>query len=175
MSRRRLFSFLALLLVAFVAPTAIGDPPDEGPPISITSPDTGSTYAFGEIKSRSLYWRKKDKTLIAQVTFSDVSPSEQTPDDTLEFRLPGITLDEAKGIFYATTAKGDQIPIAHYRKSLFVKSIEVLPNARVRIIHVKDTPVTVILEAISPNDPAMHAAAPDASGTRAVSLPDLFK
>ena len=55
------------------------------------------------------------------------------------------------------------------KKSLFVKSIEVLPNARVRIIREHGT-VNVILEAISPNDPAMRAAATSPDGERAVDL-----
>ena len=67
-----------------------------------------------------------------------------------------MTLDEAKGIFFATSAKGEVIPIARLKKTLFLKTIEVLPNAAVRIQHPRGD-ITVILEAISPNDPAMHA------------------
>jgi hypothetical protein len=129
---------------------------DDGPPISITSPDTATTFSYGEIKNHALIWNKNEKMLIAWVTFTDadqnLGPSNE---DTHEFRLPGVRFDETKGIFLATTAKGEIIPVARITKTLFIKSIEVLPNARVRILHPKGE-VTVILEAISPNDPAMH-------------------
>src|SRR5262249_9143497 len=155
---------LALLFVLFATGLASAQEgalqKDEGPPISITSPDTGSTYAYGTLKQRSLFWSRRDKMLIARVVFNNEGITDgSTPQyDTLEFRLPGVTLDEAKGIFSATTAKGEVIPIAHFKKQLFVKTIEVLPNARVRVIHERGT-VNVILEAINPNDPAMHPGA----------------
>jgi hypothetical protein len=61
--------------------------------------------------------------------------------------------------------------VAHYKKTLFIKSIEVLPNARVRIVHPRGV-ITVILEAISPNDPAMHPPADDSDpdATHSVDL-----
>ncbi len=148
---------------------------DDGPPISITSPDTGSTYAYGTLKQRSLYWSAHDKMLMARVVFSNEEDTDSTTpqDDTLEFRLPGVTFDQAKGIFSATTAKGEVIPIAHIRKQLFVKTIEMLPNARVRVIHERGV-VNVILEAISPNDPAMHPGQSNPDGERPVGFKDMF-
>jgi hypothetical protein len=114
-----------------------------------------------------LIWNKSEKLLIARVTFTDAEQTENTPeDDTHEFRLPGVTFDEARGVFLATTATGEIIPVAHFKKTLFLKSIEMLPNARVRIIHPRGN-VTVILEAISPDDPSLHPpganADPDAT------------
>jgi hypothetical protein len=169
---RRLSCLMAIALLALPASRALCEPGDDGPPIAITSPDAGTTYAFGDIKSRSLYWRKSDKMLMAKITFTDENwlSNNTATDDILEFRLPGVTLDEAKGIFYATSAKGEQIPVAHYKKVLFVKSIEILPNAHVRIIHSKGAPVTLILEAISPNDPAMHPSPTDPDATKNVSI-----
>jgi hypothetical protein len=177
MPRCLLFALLALAISSLSTPRALCDPADDGPPISITSPDTGTTFAFGDIKSRALYWRDSDKTLIARVTFTDAGylDNNAATDDVLEFRLPGVALDAAKGIFYATSAKGEQIPVAHYKKVLFVKTIQVLPNARVRVIHIKGTPVTLILEAISPNDPAMQPAPSDPDATKSVSVQQLFK
>jgi hypothetical protein len=129
---------------------------DEGPPISITSPDIGSTFAYGSIKSHALLWNKSGQVLIARVTFTDVNQDlGSAGEDTHEFRLPGVTFDEAKGLFFATSAKGEVIPVARIKKTLFLKSIETLPNAVVRIQHPRGE-ITVILEAISPNDPAMH-------------------
>jgi len=145
---------------------------DDGPPISITSPDVATTFAFGTVKNRALFWNKSGKVLIARVTFTDAEQnSGQSNEDTHDFRLPGISFDEAKGVFMATTAKGEVIPVARIKKTLFIKSIEVLPNAVVRILHPRGN-VTVILEAISPNDPAMHPtpANADSDATHKVDI-----
>jgi hypothetical protein len=109
------------------------------------------------------------------VTFTDADllDNNSAQDDTMEFHLPGVTLDETRGIFSATTAKGEAIPIARFKKTLFIKTIEILPNARVRVIHDHGR-VTVILEAISPNDPAMHAPPPNPDGEHSVDAGKLF-
>ena len=152
MSRGSLYLALALPLLA----SSFVRAQDDGPPISITSPDQGTTYAYGTLKTHALVWDKSRKMLKAIVTFVDENQDSNTQnDDTHEFRLPGVSFDEAKGVFTATTDKGEVIPIAHYKKTLFIKTIEVLPNARVRILHPRGL-ITVILEAISPDDPAMH-------------------
>jgi len=158
----RYLLFTALLLLPAASGSALAQDDvltrDDGPPISITSPDTGSTFVYGTLKGRQLYWNKRDRMLIARVTFTDSELADSTPqDDTLEFRLPGITLDTATGVFSATTAKGEVIPIAHLKKTLFLKTIEILPNAHVRIVRDHGS-VSVILEAISPKDPALHPA-----------------
>jgi hypothetical protein len=154
MSRSLFFLALAfILLSARFVPAQ-----DDGPPIVITSPDKATTFIYGTVKKHTLLWNKNEKVLVASVTFVEVDSSDgQTSDDTHEFRLPGISFDEAKGVFFAKSAQGEVIPVAHIKKSLFIKSIEVLPNANIRILHPKGE-VTVVLEAISPNDPAMHAA-----------------
>jgi hypothetical protein len=129
---------------------------DDGPPISITSPDVATTFAYGTIKSHALIWYKNRKMLVARVTFIDADSTINTPEeDTHEFQLPGVTLDEAKGIFTATTAKGEVIPVARYKKVLFLQTIETTSNAVVRVQHPRGA-VTVILEAISPDDPTLH-------------------
>ena len=124
------------------------------------------------IKQHSLVWNKRANMLVAVITFIDQGQStSQSADDTHEFRIPGISYDEAKGVFTATTAKGEVIPVAHYKKVLFIKSIATLPNAAVRILHPRGV-ITVILEAISPDDPAMHAPASssDPNGTHSVDI-----
>jgi hypothetical protein len=129
---------------------------NDGPPISITSPDAATTFAYGTIKTHSLIWDKNHKVLIARVTFAEEDSNYgQTTDDTHEFRLPGVTFDEAKGIFFATSAKGEVIPVARIKKALFIRTIETTPNAAIRVLHPRGN-LQVILEAISPNDPAMH-------------------
>jgi hypothetical protein len=165
------FVFLVLLLL-FSPPGFLPAHEDEGPPISITSPDVATTFAFGSVKSHVLIWNKQARMLIAMVTFTDAEQTDDTPsDDTHQFRLPGVTYDEAKGLFFATTAKGEAIPVAAFKKTLFFKTIETTPNALVRILHPRGN-VTVILEAISPNDPAMHAPPTDTdpNGTHKVNI-----
>ena len=169
---RSLFFVLAFALVPLRM--TVAQQQDDGPPISITSPDTATTFAFGTIKHHALIWNKD--TLIARITFTDVDlTTQETDDDTHEFRLPGITFDSAKGIFYAQTAKGEMIPVAHIKKTLFLKSIETLPNARVRIIREHGT-VNVILEAISPNDPALHppAGSSDPDAPRQIDIKSIL-
>jgi len=162
--------FLALALVFGWPGHLPASSGDDGPPISITSPDTATTFAYGSIKQHILFWRKDQNVLIARITFTDADQNLGTPsDDEHDFRLPGITFDEAKGLFYATSAKGEMIPVAHIKKALFFKGVETTPNARVRVLHPRGE-VTVILEAISPNDPAMHPAPDNPDGTHPVDI-----
>jgi hypothetical protein len=167
----RCLLFLAVAATLFSSRIVFAQ--DDGPPISITSPDAAMTFATGTVKSHDLIWNKSRKVLIARVTFTDAEQNlGQVNDDTHEFRLPRISFDAAKGVFFATTAKGEIIPVAHFKKILFIKSIETLPNAVIRIVHPTGGNVTVILEAISPNDPAMHSgpANSDPDGTHQVDI-----
>ena len=172
MTRRVLFLIIALLLFR----PGILPADDDGPPISITSPDAGTTFSHAEIKNHSLLWYKNRKMLVACVTFTDAQQNNGQPnDDTHYFQLPGVSFDEAKGLFTATSAKGEVIPVARIKKSLFFKVIEVLPNANVRIMYPRGY-ITVVLEAISPNDPAMRAPPPQTNpdGTHSVELKSLL-
>jgi hypothetical protein len=172
---RSLFFLALALTMTLLSPRLLSAQEDDGPPIAITSPDTGTTFAFGTVKTHALIWNKKEQVLIARVTFTDADQTENTAqDDTHEFRLPGVTFDEAKGVFFATTAKGEVIPVARIKKALFIKSIETLPNARVRILHPRGN-LTVILEAISPNDPAMHPAPGNPDGTHQVDINQVLR
>jgi hypothetical protein len=174
MTRR--FVFLALLLL-FSLPGFLPAYEDDGPPIAITSPDTATTFAFGSVKSHALIWNKQARILIAIITFTDAEQNIGTPnDDTHQFRLPGVTYDEAKGLFFATTARGEAIPVAAFKTVLFFKTIETTPNALVRILHPRGN-VTVILEAIRPNDPALRAApsTTDPDGTHKVDINSILR
>jgi hypothetical protein len=143
--------FLLLLLVPLLLPTGVLLA-DDGPTISITSPDKAVTFAYGTIKQRTLFWDGKNKILIARVVFTDAQLNEGAPqEDQEQFRLPGVSFDQAKGVFYAVSARGETIPVARLKKALFFKTIEVLPNAVIRIQHPRGN-VTVILEAIRPDD-----------------------
>ena len=143
---------------------------EAGPVISITSPDAASTFVYATIKNHSLIWSRKYKLLSARVTFTDAQQNiGQSNDDTHFFKLPGVTFDEVKGVFFATAANGESVPVAHIKKTLFIKSIETLPNAAVRIIRQKGN-VTVILEAIRANDPSLQPSKSDPDGTHKVDI-----
>jgi hypothetical protein len=167
MSRPVLFLLLGSLTLILPARALHAD---DGPPIAITSPDTASTFVYGEVKQRSLVWNGKDQLLIARVVFTEVDSTEGEPqDDPHDFRLPGVRFDETKGIFYAVSAGGENIPVARVKKTLFLKTIEVLPNAIIRVQHPRGN-VTVILEAISPNDPAMHPPPANPDDTHSMDI-----
>jgi hypothetical protein len=147
------------------------------PVISIDSPDIATTFPTGTIKHRSLVWNDGTHTLSAEVTFEDVDQTmpEQT-DDTHRFRIPGITLDKVHGIFYATSAKGEAVPVAQRKKTVFLTTIEVLPNAVVRVFH-HHGEVSVKLEAIRPSELARVQKDPDdtnSTGTHTINLQDLL-
>jgi hypothetical protein len=176
MSRLVLFSFLVLALL-FSRPEFLHAFGDDGPPISITSPNTDTTFPHADIRTHKLIWYKNRKMLVACISFTDARQNDTTSnDETYYFDLPGVTFDETKGIFTATSAKGEVIPIAHFKKTLFLKTIEVLPNANIRVM-CPGGQITVILEAMSPNDPAMRKAPPetDPDSTKGVNFNQLFK
>ena len=149
----------------------------KAPPISITSPDQGSTYVFASIKDHQLIWDKRRRELVAHVVFQEYDKTDgPASDDEHDFRLPGVRFDPATGIFSATSAKGKVIPVARLKKSFLFSSIETLPNAVVRVVRLGGN-VSVVLEAISPDDPALRAppAGSDGSGDpRAIDISQLF-
>ncbi len=170
-----MFRPVFLLLVSLLAAPSLVHAYDDGPPISITSPDTAITFAFGTIKQRSLFWDDKSKLLIARVVFADTDGGDDQPEqDEHEFRLPGVSFDGSKGIFYATSAGGEAIPVARIKKTLFIKTIEILPNAKISILHPRGN-VTVTLEAIGPEDPAMHPRDANPDGTHPVDVRDILQ
>ncbi|HUB66661.1 MAG TPA: hypothetical protein VL981_04170 [Candidatus Methylacidiphilales bacterium] len=155
---------LFLLLASLLVLPCLLHAEDEGPAISITSPDAAITFAYGSVQDHCLIWDSKNKILLARVVFTDAELGySQAQEDQHTFRLPGVNFDEAKGLFYAISAKGETIPVAQIKKVLFLKTIEVLPNANVRIEHPHGN-VTVVLEAVSPDDPAMHASSSSSGG-----------
>jgi len=165
---------MAVLLWPGVLPAGEGN---DGPPIAITSPDTATTFAYGSIKEHILLWKKAQHVLVARITFIDVDQAMgPSNDDQHDFRLPGVTFDEAKGLFFATSSQGEVIPVARIKKALFFNTVETTPNARVRVLHPRGI-VTVILEAISPDDPAMHTAPPASNpdGTHPVNLDNILQ
>ncbi|HSI86257.1 MAG: hypothetical protein ACAI35_03970 [Candidatus Methylacidiphilales bacterium] len=105
------------------------------PIAQIKSPDTGSTYAYGDAKKRALYWSEKKQELSAQITFSDAKYATQVSEETLEFRLPGVRYDKDKKEFYVVMAKDNQRVLFAVRKKAFMgTSIVPVRNAVIRVI-----------------------------------------
>jgi hypothetical protein len=71
---------------------------DDGPLITIQSPETASTFAYGSIKSRSLMWNKQKRMLFAHITFVDGEDgSASANQDSFDFEFPGVMLDDTQG------------------------------------------------------------------------------
>ena len=169
--------FGLFLLVLATVPLLAED--EFRPVISIDSPDVASTFVFASIKNRSLIWSEKTHTLFAEVTFIDEQQSTNQPnDDTHRFQLPGVLLDRAQGVFYATSKTGERVPIAKQQKDLFFTTIKVLPNAIVRIFHPHGA-VSVRLEAIRPSELAkiheeQNPSSANGDGSHTINLEDII-
>ena len=171
------------LAALFLLPPAPARSFDDGPPIVIKSPDTATTFAFAMIKQHQLLWDKKNGQLLAHIVFTPVDGDDgaSVDQDEHDFRLPGVTFDQKKGLFFAISASGELIPIARIKKTLFLQTVEPMPNANVIVQHPHGN-VSVVLEAIRPDDPAMRPAPPVASGDtdsegnklHAVDIPQLL-
>jgi hypothetical protein len=144
----RVFPALALLLLVAHGPAWAQD---EEPAVVITSPDTATTFPRADVQHHVLLWDSRTGQLFAHVVFVQIDQDDTgaSNEDTHDFRLPGVTFDEKKGVFLAPSSQGDLIPVARIKKTLFLKTIEPLPNARVRIEHPHGN-VSVVLEAIRP-------------------------
>ena len=174
------FFFLAVAFLTLLISTASrlqAGEIDEQLPVSIKSPVSGKTYAFGQIKSRLLNWDAKKNMLIAHVVFTNqyLASGGDIEEDDQYFPIPGITFNATTGFFYAPATDGSQIPIAHIRKTLFIKSVAVLPNAAVRVIHTNQGEVTVILEAIKPEDVSRYSKEGGDGNDNKFSLQSLFQ
>jgi hypothetical protein len=172
--RSFLFILLSIVTVSLVACPLWADEPDEELPVSIKSPEEGKTFAYGDIKSRSLSWQPKRGELVAHVTFTNQLLAVGSPEEDDEyFPIPGISFDPASGTFYATAKTGEKIPIAKMHTAVLFKTIVMLPNAAVRVIHTPEGNTSVILEAIRPADLARYQNQPYHDG--AFNLGSIFK
>jgi hypothetical protein len=64
--------------------------------------------------------------------------------------------------------------VAKWRKVLFTKSVVLLPNAAVRLVHNPDNTISAILEAIRPADVAKYKNMPTASQGGGISFGSVF-
>jgi hypothetical protein len=118
--------------------------------VTIVSPDTEQTFAFGSIIDHQLKWDGAH-TLNALITFSTlpyVGKEQPRVDETFAFRLPGVTFDPATRTFYARAARGERVPVAAFRRELIVDSILPLDGTKICVFK-KSGHVRVVLTATS--------------------------
>ena len=102
--------------------------------LQIVSPDTAQTFAGGVTTRFLLEWDRRAQVLRAFITFTN-SPyqndSTSRREEQFLFRLPGVALDPATGVFSARDPQGHNVPIAVRvrRGGLFSTSNAVEPTA----------------------------------------------
>lgn len=83
--------------------------------LQIVSPDAAQTYAGGVTTRFALEWDRRAQILRAFVTFTNspfVNDSTPRREEQFTFRLPGVVLDPATGIFSARDPRGRSVPVA---------------------------------------------------------------
>jgi hypothetical protein len=105
---------IAILLVVLFAANASA----VAGAVSITSPDRPQTFTYGEMIWHQLYQRASGE-LAARITFSNrpyVGDDTPRTDEPFDFHFPGVQVDSARGIFFATSGHGELIPVARIRQ-----------------------------------------------------------
>lgn len=117
--------------------------------IAIASPHHPQTFAYGEMIGHQLYLPCVNGDLVARVTFSNspyAGDNEPRRDESFDFDFPGVRFDPAQRIFFARNGHGELIPVARFRKNLFLDNVDLAPGAKIYLL--KDSGrVTAILTA----------------------------
>jgi hypothetical protein len=115
--------------------------------ISITSPDHVQTFAYGEMLWHQLYGERGE--LAARITFSNLpyaGDDEPRRDETFDFRFPGVQFDPARRTFFASSRRGELIPVARFRNDPDFGWIDLAPGAKIYLLK-ESGRVTTILTA----------------------------
>ena len=105
-------------------------------PAILHSPTQAETYSDNSVLWQQLRWLPESRQLVATLTLSNinyVSDIEPRHDETFDFALPGVAFDSATGMFYLHRPHRKTVPFAVVRHSLLLKSIELLPSARLNV------------------------------------------
>jgi hypothetical protein len=105
-------------------------------PTAVRSPETAQTYADNSILWHQLRWLPASHELVATITFSNidyVSRVEPRHDETYTFPLPGVKFSPDTGVFSIAGGHGQGVPVARLRDDHLVRSVELLPTARVLV------------------------------------------
>ena len=105
--------------------------------ISITSPDHAQTFAYGEMISHQLYVEQPHGELVARITFTN-SPyadgNDPRRDESFDFRFPNVRFDSARRVFFASSRRGELIPVARLWQGLACRWIDLVPGAKVYLL-----------------------------------------
>jgi hypothetical protein len=115
--------------------------------ISITSPDHVQTFAYGETLWHQLYGERGQ--LAARITFSNLAyagDEEPRRDESFDFRFPGVQFDPARRTFFASSRRGELIPVARFRNDPNFGWIDLAPGAKIYLLK-ESGRVTTILTA----------------------------
>ena len=100
--------------------------------------------------------------LVARITFSNlpyVGDDEPRRDESFDFQFPGVRFDSAQRTFFARNGQGELIPVARFRKDIFLDGIDLAPGAKIYLLK-ESGRVTATLTAT--NYPrARHMLGPD--------------
>jgi hypothetical protein len=117
--------------------------------ISITSPNHAQTFAYGEVIWHQLYLESRGGELAARITFSNLpyaGDDEPRRDESFDFRFPGVQFDPAQRAFFASSSRGELIPVARFRNDLDFGWIDLAPGAKIYLLK-ESGRVTTILTA----------------------------
>jgi len=124
---------VAILLAAIltVNPSVMADA------ISVTSPDHAQTFAYGEMISHQMYVEQPHGELVARITFTN-SPyadgNDPRRDESFDFRFPNVRFDSARRVFFARSGRGEQIPVARFRKFPACDWVDLATGAKIYLL-----------------------------------------
>ncbi|HEY2343394.1 MAG TPA: hypothetical protein VGH90_10210 [Chthoniobacteraceae bacterium] len=101
--------------------------------VTIESPNVGKTAVYNSIGWHQLRWIADRRLLVASMTFDnrDYESSEvRREEDRVDFAFPGVSLDPASGVFYATEGH-ERVEVAAIHRGWFGKEIRLAPGARI--------------------------------------------
>jgi hypothetical protein len=116
--------------------------------ISITSPDHPQTFTYGEMIWHQLYERTSGE-LVARITFSNrpyAGDDNPRRDEPFDFHFPGVQFNPARRTFFASSRRGELIPVAKVRNDLVCGWIDLTPGAKMYLLK-ESGRVTAILTA----------------------------
>jgi hypothetical protein len=135
----------AILLATLLTPSAWA----VAGAIGITSPDHAQTFAYGEMLWHQLYLECRGGQLAARITFSNLpyaGDDEPRRDESFDFRFPGVQFDAARRAFFASSRRGELIPVARFRNDPDFGWIDLAPGAKIYLLK-ESGRVTTILTA----------------------------
>lgn len=120
--------------------------------VTVISPDKAQTHAYGRVTKSKFVWLTKEKTLAADITFSNdqyAGGGEPATRESFLFTFPGVTFDPATKQFFAQDKAGKKLAVASSGDSSPGGSIKPLLGTRVYICK-RHGAVRVVLTATEP-------------------------